>query len=202
MDMKLEVVVVPVSDVDRAKHFYEKLGFHEDIDYVANEDFRVVQFTPPGSEASMHIGKGVTPAPPGSLQNTYLVVSDIEEARAYLAECGVNVEVFHRDESLQRVPGPNPERKSYFSYATFNDPDGNTWLLQEIKKRLPGRTASQLLDAQVTDVLLSALKSAAEAHGVHEKELGKADPDWPQWYADHMARSLVSAGRHLTGFPA
>jgi catechol 2,3-dioxygenase-like lactoylglutathione lyase family enzyme len=197
--MKLEVVVVPVSDVDRAKHFYEKLGFHEDIDYVANESFRVVQFTPPGSEASMHIGKGVTPAPPGSLQNTYLVVSDIEEARAYLAECGVNVEVFHRDESLQRVPGPNPERKSYFSYATFNDPDGNTWLLQEIKKRLPGRTASQLLDAQVTDVLLSALKSAAEAHGVHEKELGKADPDWPQWYAEHMTRTLETAGYHLTG---
>jgi catechol 2,3-dioxygenase-like lactoylglutathione lyase family enzyme len=199
MDMKLEVVVVPVSDVDRAKHFYEKLGFHEDIDYAANEDFRVVQFTPPGSEASMHIGKGITSAPPGSLQNTYLVVSDIEEARAYLAERGVNVEGFHRDERLQRVPGPNPERKSYFSYATFSDPDGNTWLLQEIKKRLPGRTATQLLDAQVTDVLLSVLKSAAAAHGVHEKELGKADPDWPQWYAEHMTRTLETAGYHLTG---
>ena len=173
MDMKLEVVVVPVSDVHRAKRFYESLGCHVDIDYVGNESFRVVQLTPPGSEASMHIGTGITPAAPGSLQNTYLVVSDIEEARADLVGRGIDVsEVFHRDEALRRVTGPNPERRSYFSYASFSDPDGNSWLLQEIKKRLPGRTASQLLDAEVTDVLLSALKSAAAAHGVHEKELG------------------------------
>jgi catechol 2,3-dioxygenase-like lactoylglutathione lyase family enzyme len=199
MDMKLEVVVVPVSDVDRAKSFYKELGFHEDIDYVANESFRVVQFTPPGSEASMHIGKGITAAAPGSLQNTYLVVSDIEEARRYLADRGTDVEVFHRDDSLRRVPGPSPDRQSYRSYATFSDPDGNTWLLQEIKERLPGRTANQLLSPQVTEVLLSALKGAAAAHGVHEKELGKPDPDWPQWYAEHMTRTLESAGYHLTG---
>ena len=151
MDMKLEVVVVPVSDVDRAKSFYQRLGFHEDIDYVANENFRVVQFTPPGSEASMHIGKGITAAAPGSLQNTYLVVSDIEAARSYLAERGVDAEVFHRDDSLRPVPGPSPDRQSYRSYATFADPDGNTWLLQEIKKRLPSRTANQLLGPQVTE---------------------------------------------------
>ena len=146
----------------------------------------------------MHIGKGITSAAPGSLQNTYLVVSDIEEARAYLADRGVAVEVFHRDDSLRRVPGPSPERRSYASYATFSDPDGNSWLLQEIRKRLPGRTASQLLDAQVTDVLLSGLKSAAASHGAHEKDLGKPDPDWPQWYAEHMTRTLESGGYHLT----
>src|SRR5262245_17035721 len=127
MDLKLEVVVVPVSDVDRAKAFYEKLGFRLDIDYIGNENFRVVQFTPPNSEASIHIGKGITSAAPGSLQNTYLVVFDIEQARADLVARGIDVsEVFHRDEALRRVKGPNPERKSYFSYATFNDPDGNS----------------------------------------------------------------------------
>jgi len=198
MDMKLEVVVVPVSDVDRAKSFYEKLGFHVDIDYVGNENFRVVQLTPPGSEASIHIGKGITSAAPGSLQNTYLVVSNIEEARAYLAARGVEAEVFHWDDSLRRVPGPSPERQSYRSYATFSDPDGNSWLLQEIKERLSGRTANQLLSAEVKDLLLSALKSAAAAHRVHEKDLGRPDPDWPQWYAEHMTRTLGEAGYHIT----
>jgi len=140
MDMKLEVVVVPVTDVDRAKRFYEKLGFRLDIDYVGNENFRVVQFTPPGSGASIHIGKGLTSAAPGSAQNMYLVVSNIAEARADLLGRGIDVsDVFHRDDTLKRVSGPDPERRSYFSYATFSDPDGNTWLLQEITKRLPGR---------------------------------------------------------------
>src|SRR5262249_10644333 len=135
MDMKLEVVVVPVSDVDRAKAFYEKLGFRLDIDLVVNADFRVVQFTPPGSEASIHIGKGITSAAPGSLQNLYLVVSDIEAARADLVGRGIDVsEVFHRDGTRGQVTGPDPEGRSYFSYASFRDPDGNSWLLQEIKQ--------------------------------------------------------------------
>jgi catechol 2,3-dioxygenase-like lactoylglutathione lyase family enzyme len=201
MDMKLEVVAVPVSDVDRAKRFYESLGFHVDIDFVPNNDFRgrVVQLTPPGSDASIQVGKGLTSALPGSLQNTYLVVSDIEAARADLVGRGVKVsEVFHRGPE-GRVAGRAPESSNYRSFASFTDPDGNTWLLQEITKRLPGRTASQLLYAEVTDLLLSALKSAAAAHGVHEKELGRSDPDWPQWYAEHMTRTLGGAGYHITG---
>jgi catechol 2,3-dioxygenase-like lactoylglutathione lyase family enzyme len=201
MDMKLEVVVVPVSDVDRAKHFYEKLGFHLDIDYVPPNDFRgrVVQFTPPGSDASIQICKGLTSAAPGSLQNTYLAVSDVEAARADLVGRGIEVsEVFHRG-SEGRVAGRHPEGSNYRSFASFTDPDGNTWLMQEIQKRLPGRTASELLSAEVTDLLLAALKSAAAAHGVHEKELEKPDPEWPQWYAEHMARTLGAAGYHITG---
>jgi catechol 2,3-dioxygenase-like lactoylglutathione lyase family enzyme len=198
VDMKLEVVVLPVSDVDRSKRFYEKLGFHLDIDLVVNENFRVVQFTPPGSEASIHIGKGITPAAPGSVQNTYLVVSDIKAARADLAARGINVsEVFHRGPEGP-VAGPSPEPSDYSSFATFADPDGNSWLMQEIKKRLPGRTASQLLPGEITGLLLGALKNAAAAHGIHEKELGKADPDWPQWYAEHMTRALGAAGYHIT----
>ena len=200
MDMKLEVLVVPVSDVDRAKAFYEKLGFRLDIDWVVNENVRVVQFTPPGSDASIHIGKGITPAAPGSLQNAYLVVSNIDEARNDLARRGIEVsEVFHRNAAGGRVAGRAPQPGDYQSFASFTDPDGNSWLMQEIKKRLPGRTASQLLDTEVTDTLLSALKSAATAHGEHEKELGRPDPDWPQWYAEHMTRTLSAAGYHLTG---
>jgi catechol 2,3-dioxygenase-like lactoylglutathione lyase family enzyme len=140
MDMKLEVVVVPVSDVDRAKRFYEQLGFRLDIDLVAGPDFRVVQFTPPGSEASIWVGKGVTPSAPGSLQGLLLAVFDIEAARADLVRRGVDVsEVFHRGAGAARVPGPDPEHKSYGSLAAFSDPDGNGWVLQEIKQRLPGR---------------------------------------------------------------
>jgi len=141
VEMKLEVVIVPVSDVDHAKAFYERLGWRLDIDYAANEDRRVVQFTPPGSEASIHIGKGITSVAPGSLQNVYLIVSDIEKARADLVERGVEVsEVFHFADLLgPRVAGPDPKRGSYGSFASFNDPDGNTWLLQEITIRLPGR---------------------------------------------------------------
>jgi catechol 2,3-dioxygenase-like lactoylglutathione lyase family enzyme len=198
MDMKLEVVVIPVSDVDRAKRFYEALGFRLDIDYLGGENFRVVQFTPPGSEASIHIGKGVTAAQPGSLQNLYLIVSDIEEARKDLVRRGIAVsEVFHRNDALKQVSGPDPDRRSYFSYATFSDPDGNTWLLQEIKKRLPGRETHIPLNGEMTEILLETLKSTAAAHGVHEKELGKPDPDWPQWYAEQMTRTLDGEGYHL-----
>src|SRR3954453_1968562 len=141
MDMKLEAVVIPVTDVDRAKAFYEKLGWRLDIDYARDTDHRVLQFTPPGSEASIHFGKGITSAAPGSLQNVYLVVSDIEKARSELLGRGVEVsEVFHFDGLLgPQVAGPDPKRGTYASFASFTDPDGNGWLLQEITTRLPGR---------------------------------------------------------------
>jgi catechol 2,3-dioxygenase-like lactoylglutathione lyase family enzyme len=141
MDMKLEIVVVPVSDVDRAKRFYEQLGWRLDADFVSGPEFRVVQFTPPGSEASIWVGKGVTTSAPGTLQGLYLVVFDIVTARADLARHGVAVsEVFHRaGPGTTALPGPDPERRSYASFATFSDPDGNGWLLQEVRRRLPGR---------------------------------------------------------------
>jgi catechol 2,3-dioxygenase-like lactoylglutathione lyase family enzyme len=145
--MKLEVVVVPVSDVDRAKRFYESLGFRMDIDYVDGEDFRVVQFTPPGSECSIIIGKGITSAAPGSVDGLQLIVLDIEAARAELVGRGVEVSeafhdaggVFHHAGEEGRVTGPDPERSDYGSFASFSDPDGNGWLLQEVKQRAPGR---------------------------------------------------------------
>jgi catechol 2,3-dioxygenase-like lactoylglutathione lyase family enzyme len=144
MDMKLEVVVVPVSDVDRAKGFYEKLGWRLDADIAAGNDFRVVQFTPPGSQCSIFVGKGLTPAAPGSLQGLYLIVSDVEAARADVASRGVEIsEVFHGGGGFfykaGREPGPDPKRTSYRSFASFTDPDGNGWMLQEIAQRLPGR---------------------------------------------------------------
>jgi catechol 2,3-dioxygenase-like lactoylglutathione lyase family enzyme len=147
MDMKLEVVIVPVSDVDRAKGFYESLGFRMDIDYVNGEDFRVVQFTPPGSECSIIIGKGITAAAPGSIDGLQLVVLDIEAARAELAGHGVEVSelfhdeggIFHHAGTAGRVTGADPERGDYGSFASFSDPDGNSWMLQEVKVRAPGR---------------------------------------------------------------
>ncbi|HZM69745.1 MAG TPA: VOC family protein [Candidatus Cryosericum sp.] len=141
VDMKLEVVVIPVSDVDRAKRFYEGLGWRLDADFPGPGDWRVVQLTPPGSPCSIHFGKGVTAAAPGSVQNLYLVVSDIEAARAELKGRGVDVsETYHfTGFGGKRVPGPDPEGRSYATFATFKDPDGNGWLLQEIKTRLPGR---------------------------------------------------------------
>jgi catechol 2,3-dioxygenase-like lactoylglutathione lyase family enzyme len=147
VDMRLEVVVVPVSDVDRAKHFYESLGFRMDIDYVNGADFRVVQFTPPGSQASIIIGKGINSAAPGSLQGLQLVADDVEAARADLVGRGVDVgDVFHDKGGIfyhldrdWRVPGPAPSRGSYGSFATFTDPDGNGWVIQEVTKRAPGR---------------------------------------------------------------
>jgi catechol 2,3-dioxygenase-like lactoylglutathione lyase family enzyme len=139
MDMKLEVVVLGVADVDRSKRFYEQLGWRLDADFVLGPGARVVQFTPPGSSASIHFGEGLTTLAPGALQNLYLVVSDLEAARAELVGRGVAVsEVFHRTAG-RREPGPDPEHRSYASFATFTDPDGNGWLLQEIRQRLPGR---------------------------------------------------------------
>jgi catechol 2,3-dioxygenase-like lactoylglutathione lyase family enzyme len=210
MDMKLEVLVLPVSDVDRAKRFYEKLGFRLDIDFTANENYRVIQFTPPGSEASIIFGKGVTSAQPGSIDRLLLAVYDIDAARDELLSHGVQVgEAFHdAGGSLgggfiagieARALGPDPQRRSYGSYASFSDPDGNVWLLQEIKERLPGRTTHGSANGKATDILLETLKTAAAAHGVHEKEIGKPDPDWPRWYAEHMTRTLGISGYHLTG---
>src|SRR5262249_55986644 len=163
-DMKLEVVVVPVSDVDRAKAFYTKLGWRMDIDYVRDADHRVVQFTPPGSEASIHIGKGITSTASGSLRNVYLIVSDIEKARADLAGRGIKVsEVFHHDGLLGPVvSGPDPKRGTYASFVSFEDPDGNSWLLQEITTRLPGREWNRTSDFAT---LAQLLRETEEHHG-------------------------------------
>jgi catechol 2,3-dioxygenase-like lactoylglutathione lyase family enzyme len=147
MDMKLEVLVIPVSDVDRAKAFYEEMGFRLDIDYSANDKFRVLQFTPPGSKASIIFGKGITSAKPGSIDHLVLAVDDVDAARGDLVKRGVNVsEVFHyasgpfnNVSEKPRVSGRDPQNRSYYSFASFSDPDGNGWLLQEIKERLPGR---------------------------------------------------------------
>jgi len=201
MEMKLEVLAIPVSDVDRAKKFYEKLGFRLDVDYAANDSYRVLQFTPPGSETSIVFGKGITSVQPGPINRTVLAVKDIEAARSELLSRGIEVgEVFHDAggglgagfdaRAGAHASGPDPKRRSYASYACFSDPDGNVWMLQELKERLPGRaTAKEPLKGDV-EVLLDALQKAATAHGVHEKELGKADPDWAPWYARHMARTL------------
>ncbi len=209
MDMKLEVLVVPVTDVDRAKCFYQKLGFRVDVDY-ANADYRILQLTPPGSSTSIILGKGITSAQPGSIDRLVLVVYDIEATREELLSHGVEVtEVFHDAggglgagfyaDVEKRAAGMDPQRRSYGSYATFSDPDGNVWMLQEIKERLPGREIRESLNGKTAGVLLEALKSAALAHGVHEKELGKADADWPQWYAEEMTRRLSDGGYHLSG---
>jgi catechol 2,3-dioxygenase-like lactoylglutathione lyase family enzyme len=189
VDMKLEVAVIPVADVDRAKRFYGDLGWRLDADFVAGNDFRGVQFTPPGSPSSIHFGKGVTPSPPGSARE-YLVVTDIEAARADLIARGVDVsEVFHRaGPGWLQESGPDPERRSYGSYATFSDPDGNSWLLQEVTARLPGRVDSDNATYTSTSDLATALRRAEAAHGQYEKEKlqGQRDADWPSWYAQYM----------------
>jgi catechol 2,3-dioxygenase-like lactoylglutathione lyase family enzyme len=190
MDLKLEIVVVPVSDVDRAKRFYEKLGWRLDADIAAGNELRVVQFTPPGSACSFFIGKGLTPAAPGSLQGLYLIVSDIEAARAEIAGRGVEIsEVFHGGGGFfykaGREPGPDPQHTSYRSFASFSDSDGNGWILQEITTRLPGRVAGDTTYTSASD-LASALRRAEAAHGEHEKLTGKRDENWPEWYAAYM----------------
>jgi predicted enzyme related to lactoylglutathione lyase len=210
MDMKLEVLVIPVTDVDRAKSFYEKIGFRLDIDYKANENYRVLQFTPPGSGASIIFGKGVTSAKPGSIDRLLLAVEDIDVARSELISHGAKVsEVFHDAsgslgggfiaDTSARAVGPDPERRSYGSYASFSDPDGSVWLLQEIRERLPGRVTRQSVNGKMTGILVEALQNAATAHGEHEKKLGHHDADWPRWYADHMTRALSGTGYELFG---
>lgn len=193
-DLKLEVVVIPVSNVDRAKEFYLGLGWRLDADFPISDDFRIVQVTPPGSGCSIQFGKGVSSAAPGSAEGNYLVVSDIEAARSELVARGVDVgEVFHeggapplaRFHPEGRVDGPAPDRTTYGSFATFSDPDGNGWLLQEITTRLPGRVAGDTTYASAPD-LAEALRRAEAAHGEHEKRTGEADANWPDWYAAYM----------------
>ena len=197
VDLKLEVVVIPVSDVDRAKEFYVRLAWRLDADFRFDNGFRVVQFTPPGSGCSVQFGTKITSAAPGSAQGLYLIVSDIAAARDDLAALGVAIsDVFHAgtpgaqfqpDSTGGRVSGPAPGHATYGSFATFSDPDGNGWLLQEVTTRLPGRVDPATTSfASVTD-LASALRRAAAAHGEHEKRIGKADPNWPDWYAEYMA---------------
>ena len=196
--MKLEVVVIPVSDVDRAKRFYGDLGWRLDADFVVGDAFRVVQFTPPGSPSSIHFGKGVTSAAPGSTQGLYLVVSDIVAARAELVERGVDVsDVFHRaGPGKPPLSGPDPQRRSYFSYATFSDPDGNSWLLQEVTTRFPGRVDADDTTFASPVELAAALRRAEAAHGEHEKRTGgQRDANWPDWYAEYMVAE--QAGKEL-----
>jgi len=182
VDMKLEAVVIPVSDVDRAKRFYGELGWRLDADFVIGSEFRAIQFTPPGSPCSIHFGKGITSAAPGSATGLYLVVSDIEAARAALVARGVSVsEVFHRaGPGKPPLGGPDPERRSYSSFATFNDPDGNSWLLQEVKTRLPGRGFSSM----DVPTLIELLRETEEHHGSYEATAPKHH--WSGWYAAYI----------------
>jgi catechol 2,3-dioxygenase-like lactoylglutathione lyase family enzyme len=202
LDMKLEVVVIPVSDVDRAKNFYAGLGWRLDADFATGDDFRVIQFTPPGSPCSIIFGKGLTLAAPGSAQGLHLIVSDVVAAHAELVARGVDVSevfhdargVFHRGGREGRVSGPDPQRRSYASFASFSDPDGNGWLFQEITGRLPGRVEDDTTFSSSRE-LASALRRAAAAHGEHEKRAGGPDANWPDWYADYIV--LEQAGKPL-----
>ena len=200
IDMKFEIVVVPVSDVDRAKRFYSDLGWRLDADFAAGDDYRVIQFTPPGSGASVIFGKNVTAAAPGSAQGLYLIVSDIKAARDELLRRGVEIsEVFHAGDAHAgpdqpylfgrlRVSGPDPAQGSYRSFASFSDPDGNGWLFQEITARLPGRVEGDTAFTSSTE-LAAALRRAATAHGEHEKRTGgRHDENWPDWYAEYIVR--------------
>jgi catechol 2,3-dioxygenase-like lactoylglutathione lyase family enzyme len=198
VDFKLEAVVIPVSNVDRAKSFYGNLGWRLDADFVVGDAFRVVQFTPPGSPASIHFGKGLTSASPGAAQNLYLIVSDIEAARVDLVGRGAQVsEVFHRAGPGQPpLSGRDPARRSYVSFASFSDPDGNSWLLQEVTARLPGRVDAEEAKFSSPVELAGALRRAAAAHGEHEKRTGGVhDANWPDWYAKYMVAE--QSGRDL-----
>jgi len=199
VDMKLEIVVIPVSDVDRAKRFYVGLGWRLDADFDNGKDHRVIQFTPPGSGCSVIFGRNVTAAAPGSAQGLYLIVSDIEAARDELLAHGVEIsDVFHAadvyagtDEPYlfgrNRISGPDPEHRTYRSFASFSDPDGNGWLLQEITARLPGRVDSHSTTFASAADLANAMRRAAAAHGEHEKRSGgRRDENWPDWYAAYM----------------
>jgi catechol 2,3-dioxygenase-like lactoylglutathione lyase family enzyme len=200
-DLKLEVVVIPVADPDRSKAFYSGLGWRLDADFSFDNGFRVVQFTPPGSACSIQFGSKITAAVPGSAHGLYLIVSDIEEGRAALLDRGAKVsEVFHSaepgaqlrpDDTSGRITGPDPDGSSYNSFATFEDPDGNGWLLQQVTDRLPGRVDPAVTSFTSVADLSSALRRAETAHGEHEKRTGKADPDWPDWYARFMVSEQI-----------
>jgi catechol 2,3-dioxygenase-like lactoylglutathione lyase family enzyme len=196
VDMSLEVVVIPVWDVDRAKQFYGSLGRRLDADVATGDDFRLIQFTPPGSGCSIQFGKSVISAAPGSAQNLYLIFSDLEAACDELVARSVEVsEIFHEGTrgarfshagTNGRVSGPDPDRSSYRSYASFSDPDGNSWLFQEVTTRLPGRVdPAETAFASVND-LAGALRRVSAAHGEHEKRTGQRDETWPDWYAAYM----------------
>jgi catechol 2,3-dioxygenase-like lactoylglutathione lyase family enzyme len=206
--MKFEIVVIPVSDVDRAKRFYGGLGWRLDADFAAGDDWRVIQFTPPGSGASVIFGKNVTAAAPGSAQGLYLIVSDIKAARDELLARGVEVgEIFHGGDvhsgpddpylsGRLRVSGPDPEHGSYRSFASFKDPDGNGWLFQELTTRLPGRIDSAATTFASANDLANAMRRAAKAHGEHEARTGgQRDESWPDWYAAYMVAE--HAGKEL-----
>ncbi len=208
VDLKLEVVVIPVSDVDRAKAFYASLGWRLDADFASGDGWRVIQFTPPGSACSVIFGKNVTPAAPGSAQGLYLIVSDLEAARQDFIARGVKIsEPFHgagdvhagTDEPYlfgrARVSGADPQRGSYSSFASFSDPDGNGWLFQEITARLPGRIEATDTTFTSSGELARALRRAAAAHGEHEKRTGAHDENWQDWYADYIVRE--QAGQPL-----
>jgi catechol 2,3-dioxygenase-like lactoylglutathione lyase family enzyme len=203
VDTKLEVVVIPVSDVDRAKEFYGRLGWRLDADFPFDNGFRVVQFTPPGSGCSVQFGTNITAAAPGSAQGLYLIVSDIAAAREELVARGVDVsEVFHPgtpgaqfqpDGTSGRVSGPATDHATYSSFATFSDPDGNSWLLQEVTTRLPGRVDPATTSYASSSDLADAMRRAAAAHGEHEKRIGEADANWPDWYASYMVAEQSGA---------
>ncbi len=203
MDMKLEVVVVPVSDVDRSKSFYTGLGWRLDADIATDENFRVVQVTPPGSPASVIFGTSVTSQMPGSAQGLHLIVDDIDAAHDELKRLGGEPSevfhdtggIFHHAGTDERIAGPDPQRHSYGSFLSFGDPDGNGWILQEITTRLPGRLDPTATVFASTEDLASALRRAASAHGEHEARVGAEDPDWPDWYADYLVRE--QAGTEL-----
>jgi catechol 2,3-dioxygenase-like lactoylglutathione lyase family enzyme len=189
VDLKFEVALLPVSDVDRAKEFYTRLGWRLDDDLVMGSDFRVVQLTPPGSASSISFGKGVTDAKPGSFRGG-LIVSDIEAAHKDLVARGIKAsEVFHGSPFLPagRISGPDPERQSYRSYVAFEDPDGNAWIVQEVTHRAPGRIDPATTTFASASDLASAMRRAAAAHGQHEKSNGQRDANWPEWYAAYMA---------------
>lgn len=202
MNLQLEVVLIPVSDVDRAKDFYvTSLGCRLDADFSAGDDFRVVQVTPPGSPGSIIFGTGVAAAAPGSIESLMVIVEDVVAARAELVSRGVDVSevfhdaggVFHHAGTQDRVAGPDPKRRSYCSFASFTDPDGNGWLMQEITQRLPGRVEVPALSFSTPEELSHAFERAAAAHGQHEQEIGAADPNWPIWYAQFLFRERSGA---------
>jgi predicted enzyme related to lactoylglutathione lyase len=201
----LEVILIPVSDVDVAKEFYGRLGWRLDADVTVGGGVRLIQFTPPGSGCSIQFGTKLTSAPPGSAQGLYLIVSDIEAVRDGMLVEGVDVsEVFHEDGlgarfhpvgADDRVSGPAPDHKTYSSFASFSDPDGNGWLLQEVSARLPGRVDPSVTSFATANDLAEAMRRASAAHGEHEKRIGAADPNWPDWYALYIVRE--QAGEEL-----